>query len=135
MHPKLDELLVSAHPILYRDRNADMSETAMCWGFPGDGWFGLLWELSQVLEDVNNNLPKSEKFFAIQVKEKFGSLRFYISRYPIGKSGEIVERAIQQAEERSEVECESCGAAASIGGKYWASCLCKKCRGALKPNV
>jgi len=64
MKEELDKKLVKAFPLLYGDRNAPMQSTAMCWGFPGDGWFDIIWDLSSKLEpliqkfiDDNPNMP------------------------------------------------------------------------------
>lgn len=74
MKQELDDRLVSQFPILYKDRYGDMRNTAMCWGFScGDGWYELLWNLSNELTD----LDKKDNVRADQVKEKFGTLRFY----------------------------------------------------------
>ena len=33
MREELDKLLCEKYPLLFKDRNADMRTTAMCWGF------------------------------------------------------------------------------------------------------
>jgi hypothetical protein len=119
--PELDEVLVRAFPNLYRDRRADMRSTAMCWGFDcGDGWFGLLWEASRVIEAEIVKLPEDERPRASQVKEKYGTLRFYMT-----SETEAMYAAIQRAEERSAVECETCGAAGEVRGTGWLDCSCE----------
>ena len=52
MNEELDKKLVEAFPLLYGDRYASMQSTAMCWGFPGDGWFDIIWDLSSKLEPI-----------------------------------------------------------------------------------
>ena len=52
MKEELDKKLVKAFPLLYDDRDASMQSTAMCWGFPGDGWFDIIWDLSSKLEPL-----------------------------------------------------------------------------------
>jgi len=52
MKEELDKKLVEAFPLLYGDRHASMQSTAMCWGFPGDGWFDIIWDLSSKLEPI-----------------------------------------------------------------------------------
>ena len=43
MKKELDETLCAKYPLIFRDRNAPMTETAMCWGFScGDGWYNLI---------------------------------------------------------------------------------------------
>ncbi len=52
MNEELDKKLVKAFPLLYGDRNAPMQSTLMCWGFPRDGWFDIIWDLSSKLEPL-----------------------------------------------------------------------------------
>ena len=91
----------------------------------GDGWLALLWELSsrieaeieaiKVAQDSNDeNVP-----FAIQVKEKFGTLRFYMS-----SETEAMSKAILEAERRSGVTCEVCGELGQRRDGGWVSTLC-----------
>lgn len=122
MRTELDNLLCTTFPNLYRARGASMRETCMCWGFPGDGWFGLLWELSVVLEAEILKMPEDEHPCAVQVKEKFGTLRFYMT----GET-DVMSNAIRRAERRSCNECEDCGAPAQGRGGGWVQTLCSKC--------
>jgi len=122
MSPILDKALCDRFPMIFGDRNAPMNQTAMCWGFShGDGWFLLLWNLCLKIEailkeaDKENALaptkatkePKAsafEQFRVTQVKEKFGTLRFYAN---FGSDG--LATAINEAERLSGVTCEECG--------------------------
>jgi hypothetical protein len=43
MRKELDEALCAKYPLIFRDRHAPMTETAMCWGIcTGDGWYNLI---------------------------------------------------------------------------------------------
>lgn len=43
MKKELDEELCRKYPKLFRDRNAPMTVTCMCWGFDcGDGWYNII---------------------------------------------------------------------------------------------
>ena len=43
MRKELDEKLCEKYPLIFKNRHADMTETAMCWGFEcGDGWYNLI---------------------------------------------------------------------------------------------
>jgi len=43
MKQELDEALCAKYPLIFKDRNADMRMTAMCWGFEcGDGWYNII---------------------------------------------------------------------------------------------
>ena len=52
MKQELDKKLVDEFPLLYGDRDAPMQSTAMCWGFPRNGWFDIIWDLSSKLEPL-----------------------------------------------------------------------------------
>jgi len=117
MRQELDDVLCAIAPFLYTQRNGKMSETCMCWGFPGDGWFGLLLEASIELEKFDVQ--------AVQVKEKFGTLRLYLAG-PDSRD-ERVNAIVRRAEQRSSVECEDCGAAGERRGGGWIRTLCDNC--------
>ena len=116
MRKELDEKLVKDFPLLYKDRYADMRSTCMCWGFDcGDGWEPLIRSLSEKLEPliqklIDENKEKYPKIIedhprASQVKEKFGTLRFYMMT-----STDEMEDIIGEYERMSENICEFCGA-------------------------
>lgn len=138
MKKELDEQLVREFPNLYADRNADMRTTAMCWGFDcGDGWFQLIYDLSAKLEKIITdyydmlrekfpelNIPADNaevqpRICASQVKEKYGTLRFYMTGYVDG-----MDEAIAEAEDASAVTCEECGEPGVLRGGGWIKCLC-----------
>lgn len=56
MSDKLDEKMVRAFPLLYRDRFGSIYSSCMPWGFPfsekNPGWFNLIYELSSKLEPL-----------------------------------------------------------------------------------
>jgi hypothetical protein len=91
----------------------------MAWGFEcSDGWFDLIWDLSVKLEP----LVAGTDMRAMQVKEKFGTLRFYMTT-----STDQIEKLISEAEEKSATTCEVCGsqdATASEG--YWLTTRCEE---------
>lgn len=65
--------------MLYAQAKLSMSETCMCFGIEaGEGWFNPLNKLSHRLERLNEFYKKDHiAVQATQVKEKFGTLRFY----------------------------------------------------------
>jgi len=93
----------------------------------GDGWYDIIRKLSEQLYPLVQNFPHDEYGYmpkAYQVKEKMGSLRFYMSF----ETGEMQE-LIQAAEAASEKICEICGEPGSIDYKQkWLSCRCEKHR-------
>ena len=58
---------------------------------------------------------------AVQVKEKMGTLRFYMSA-----ETEAIREAIEEAQARSEIICEVCGAPGELRGEKWVYTLCEE---------
>ena len=88
----------------------------------GEGWFDIIKKLCSQIDEL---LTKKDKksFRVIQVKEKFGTLRFYTSFI----TNEI-EKAINEAEKLSGETCESCGAKGTMRNRYdWLMVRCDKC--------
>ena len=104
MRPDLDDLLCQRYPRIFGDRHGDKTETSMCWGFCcGDGWFEIIDELCAEIS-TQVNAGKMPIVVARQVKEKIGSLRFYIR----GGNDES-RRLIELAREKSVLVCDECG--------------------------
>lgn len=177
MRQELDKLLCEKYPKMMVNRNKNMQETCMCWGFDcGDGWYNILdqlmsniqhhidWKEKQrkwamdynymaaqakagnfeLFEETVKDLPNDEykekrlaeivagDFRAIpasvpqvtldQVKEKFGTLRFYYT----GGDDEI-SGMVSMAESMSGVTCESCGNPGECRGGGWVHTYCKSC--------
>jgi hypothetical protein len=80
----------------------------------GKGWGG-------ILERLYKCIPKTTVVTC--VKEKFGSLRFYIA----GGSDKTHD-LIMEAEIESETTCELCGAPGYIYTEGWHVCRCPRCR-------
>lgn len=107
MTPELDKVLVEKYPKIFKDRYGNMQQTAMCWGFEtGDGWYQLIDRLCRSIQshiDSNPHLNISQ-VVAVQVKEKFATLRFYIRG-----GNEYINGMIAFAEAMSAKICERCG--------------------------
>ena len=109
MDQLLSDRLITAFPHLYRTwQGRDMLEV---WRTRqdfecGNGWFDLLWQLSTQLEALLAALPETERgaYAPTNVKEKFGGLRFYMT-----KNTPEMERAISWGEGQSMRTCEQCG--------------------------
>lgn len=100
------------YPILYKNE---------CGFDCGDGWFDLLNDLSLKLEFINGSTDSS-KVVALQVKEKFGGLRFYVE----SGTNEILQ-LIDEAEAKSLMTCEECGNDGSLRKGIWWRTLCDAC--------
>ena len=65
---------------------------------------------------------------AVQVKEKYGGLRFYLSGYPVQPEIDAkVTAYINFAESMSYVTCEACGKPGTQRGGHWIFTLCEEC--------
>jgi len=117
MNKKNTAMLLKDFPDLYKQYYLPKNQTCMCWGFAClDGWFDLIYELSQKLEIIS---PITQ---ATQVKEKFGGLRFYYNG-----ATEVGSRLIQNAEEKSYHTCELCGKKGVLREDLgWVRTLCLK---------
>lgn len=146
MREELDSKLCETYPLLFKNRNAPMTETCMCWGFDhGDGWYEII---NQLCANIQSHIDWSHKNNAWdlkwnsehpdqqrevrtivpqvvvdQVKEKFGTLRFYYSG-----GDDVIDGMVRMAESMSAVTCEECGSPGETGGKGWISTLCQKHR-------
>lgn len=131
MSPELDKKLCEKYPKIFRDRNAPMNQTAMCWGFEcGDGWYQIINSLcgqiqsyvdwkNRSAEEGYKNFEPVEQVVAVQVKEKFGGLRFY---YEGGD--EHISGMIRMAESWAANTCEKCGNPGFLRRGGWLRTLC-----------
>jgi hypothetical protein len=137
MNESNTNFLFDTYPILYRDRNLPDTQSLVCFGFPGDGWFKLIKELSEEFELLNNTPDCPYYVTAAQMKEKFGTLRFYInliekedSRYRQESDKiwrDIIYSIESSAELKSSFTCEICGEYGELRKGGWLRTLCNKC--------
>lgn len=127
MKDELQDELFRKYPKIFKQKDLPMQETCMCWGIcTGDGWFGLLDQLcgdiQAHIDEGGGNIPQVE---AIQVKEKFGTLRFYAQG-----GDEIIRNLIFKAMVRSGCVCEICGSTENVStnNEGWMNTLCRRCR-------
>ena len=95
---------------------------SLCFGIEcGEGWHNLILKLSEKLEALILQLPEVARagVYVTQVKEKYGTLRFYMST----ETDEMSD-AIRFAEAESEVTCEICGKPGRTEGESWLSTVC-----------
>jgi hypothetical protein len=124
MRKELDEALCKKYPEIFRDRHGDMRSTAMVWGFEcGDGWYDIIDAACAQIENraYNNRLNNVQchPVVATQVKEKYGTLRFYY----VG-GDDYVDGVVGMAEAVSAVTCETCGAPGRLREGGWIRTLC-----------
>jgi hypothetical protein len=95
-------------------------EWPKCAAYCGQGWVGIITKLTEDLIAMGWDRE------LLQIKEKFGSMRYYID----AGTPEMYSR-IRQAEEQTAKTCENCGNPGKIGlhGGHWYKCLCQDCGG------
>lgn len=87
----------------------------------GKGWVPLVDMLIQNLKAAGWDGQ------SVQIKQKFGGLRFYI-----GKGTEQMRALIHQAENDSFKICEACGGDGARNGEDYIQTLCTDCRKLMK---
>lgn len=113
MTPEKTRLLYETFPDLYREHKLLPYQSLI--GI-GDGWFKILWDLSKELSKLDP-IPR-----ALQVKEKFGTLRFYYDN-----GSDEAHTLVHEAELKSALTCETCGAAGNLRGTGWLRTECDEC--------
>lgn len=133
MSPENEQKLYTDFPLLYRDAIAGKR---MSYGFEcGDGWFNLIYNLSSAIEREALKLgveQKSKKWpTALQVKEKFGTLRFYCAVGKRNSDGRgmlpSIYALIEDAGEKSAMVCQLCGRSAKWYQDGYLRTLCHSC--------
>ena len=124
--PEKEQKLFDAFPYLYRGRVKPVQESSMSFGFEcGNGWFDLIWNLSQKIEDAARQAglePQSATWpQAKQVKQKAGTLCFYLDNLTQAMTG-----LIDEAMEDSAKTCEACGMPGSRVGNSGVRTLCDR---------
>ena len=106
-------------------KNWDYEYTEL-YAFP-KGWYKVFGK--QMLEEIRDECIKFDyldKLRIVQIKEKYGTLRFYVS--PIPADSQIYE-IIHKYEEMSAHVCEHCGRPAETDwNRSWVVTWCDKCK-------
>jgi len=117
----------------FKEKWPDMFENVYCGFSLPVGWTELVWRLCSLIDWRINGNPyifekngtKKPDVKVVQVKEKFGGLRFYF------RGGDETIRAfVTFAEAISSMFCERCGSNEGIRrgvGGWSVETLCKKC--------
>ena len=126
MTTELELKLVEKYPKILRDYKGDKMETCMHWGIETEsGWYDLLDKCMEKLQyfcDLCFYKNGKVQVVATQIKEKFGTLSFYISVYDANTiESAIIDDIITEAEIRSAHTCEVTGKEGTVckrGGWY-----------------
>ena len=130
-------------PKILKELGGDPSKTCMSWMHGGiaigDGWIPLIKQIFSFcqFQHDKNGYPQ---LIATQIKEKFGTLRFYYEfedcdsetkKYGIkfNRTSSMLEGAIHFAEQMSSTICENCGnPGKKISESGWRTTRCGKCK-------
>jgi len=114
MNQELEIELVKKYPKILRDYKGDPMQTCMAWGLEADsGWYELLDKCMEKLQyfcDICSKDGREVQVVANQIKEKYSTLRFYVSVYGASSiENDIVDDIISEAESASARTCEITG--------------------------
>lgn len=128
MTPEKDLQLCEKYPKIFEYRNSADKRYPISWGIScADGWFNIIDEACRLIQNrcdlIKDRENKDIQVSAVQIKEKFGSLRFYV----IG-GDEYTDGVISMAEGLSAKVCEDCGDSAELYTGGWWMTQCEKCR-------
>jgi rubrerythrin len=118
---ELQERLKKKYPTILRDTDKPATVSCMAFGLAvGDGWYALL---DKLMADIMAQ-PSGDEVVALQIKEKFGGLRFYYNH-----GTEEIHKLIDKAENDSYHICEECGLVSeepltTHNGHGWIVTLC-----------
>lgn len=123
---KLFENYPEIFPEIIHAKNNSKKISILPFGFEcSDGWYWLIDRMCNHIQahiDWNQNL-NIEQVIATQVKEKYGSLRFYY----YGGDG-FIEGIVKHTEWLSSSVCEECGSTENVGmSQFDKHVICYKC--------
>lgn len=116
--------IMRAYPTLYGRGPWSKHGKLLAFGFLcGPGWYPLLERLSSDLSQIVRE-DALKNFRVVQVKEKFGELRFYAKH-----GNERTGARIASAEQEASSTCEHCGASGKLrdNGRAYLVTLCDAC--------
>lgn len=156
MNVEWEEKLQTEFPFMKQTGNSN-DNMYRCWGFEcSGGWYGLLRDCCQQITDKYKETGRAIDFVPVQVKEKWGTLRFYyefadaplkIAAYDFIGNGAVrsepgndtddeekkkfrhdIAKIVRTAEERSAHICELCSKEGFIRENLdWVRTLCDAC--------
>ena len=130
MKKELELKLYNKYPKILQDCGKSPMESCMSFWFEcGDGWCDLLDKCMEKLQyfcDLCSKDGREVQVVANQTKEKYGSLRFYVSVYGANETeSDILHNIIDHAEMISTQTCEETGTYGVPCTKHgWYKTLC-----------
>jgi len=119
MKEELAEKLLNKFPDMFTQPSRGKRKNSLISNIAcGDGWFDIIWKLCEEIEAMRPTV--------MQIKEKFGGLRFYAS-FPKDYS-EQGWALVRKAEEQASETCEECGEPGEFRVRNgWRMLSCDKC--------
>ena len=124
MSPELTKQLYDKFPDLFKEKDLPPEQSNMCWGFEcSDGWYNIIFTLCSLIQiHQKSQKPDYKPVVVQQVKQKFGTLRFYYTG-----GDDIVFGMVAYAEAISGMTCEVCGDRGTTDWKKsWVKTVCSK---------
>lgn len=152
MENQLEEKLYRKYPKIFRQKDWPITQSCMGWGInTPNSWYSIIDNLCFCLQDHVDNggkvykkypfgkflarLFRNAKYYgrwvhkpirqveAVQVKEKYGTLRFYTNYYD-----PVIDQLVMMAELMTTRICSRCGSAQDIiETTGWISFTCSHC--------
>ena len=111
MRKELDEALCAKYPLIFKDRDAPMTRTAMCWGFAcGDGWYNII--------DILCGMLYSDYR---QAKERYESVKMYYEedgKYPWNGGEVITPEMVEELRLKMDEEAKKVPVASQVKEKF-----------------
>lgn len=154
---EFDKYICEKYPLIFRQRGMGMDKSCMHWGLTiGEGWNFIIESACQKINKIYELTGVYTE--ASQIKEKYGTLRFYndikfsesewlkrqgiivrlkwlIGMGDVSRMNEdmklamlLIEDVISKAESDSEIICEECGNYGRANVCGWIITLCDLCR-------
>lgn len=132
-----EKKLKAKHPTLYKLIGLGRVKGESYWGIQiygfecSAGWYPIIEELSEKIQLELDKLEDVSEFYVVQIKEKFGGLRYYMH-----ETNDAINALIKEAEIKAEKTCERCsepGTIENIGN--WLNCFCNKCKEDRKQEI
>lgn len=137
MNEELQQKLFEKYPLIFAQKGLSAVQTCMCWGIDtGNGWYTIIDVLCRQIQEYidqtnrsheyrkqHGNLeetdPPAHQVEAVQVKEKFGGLRFYYNG-----GDDYIRGLVDMAESMSYRTCELCGKPGRNTKGGWVNTFC-----------
>ena len=122
---KFQELKIQALERMKNHQHEEPKEPYELFGIECDkGWEKLYQPIIDYIEEYNIDKEDNDKIKIWQIKEKFGTLSFYVSK----KTDEL-RKMIEDAEAESYHTCEVCGKYINkpITEHHWIYPMCREC--------